>query len=184
MKIAVYCGSSVSKNEGHTKVAGELGRWIGEHGHSLVYGGGEAGLMGVVSKAAHDAGSFVYGVVPGNVDFIKSRPQPYVDELITAADMSERKKTMLDISDAFVALPGGIGTLDEISEAITLTRIGYFDKPCVFVNTDGFYEPVKALLKNMEEAGYVGSRNMKYVLFSDDVSEIAAYIEGYGKHNN
>jgi len=176
MKIAVYCGSSPSKRKEYEDIAVKLGSWIGRNGHTLVYGGGEAGLMGTVSKAAYDEGTDVIGVVPENVGFISSRPQPYVTELIKAADMSERKKTMMEISDVFVALPGGIGTLDEISEAITMVRIGTYNKPCVFINTSGFYEPVKALFSNMSDAGFVESTGVKGVLFSDDINEIEQFI--------
>ena len=131
MRIAVYCGSGFGNTPDYIEGAKRLGRWIGEHKHTLVYGGGESGLMGVIAREVHEAGCPVIGVVPGDVSFIKDRPQPYVTELITARNMSDRKEKMLELADAFVALPGGIGTLDEMSEAITLTKIGVFDKKCI-----------------------------------------------------
>lgn len=179
MKIAVYCGSSESRLEIYNEAAAELGKWIGSSGRELVYGGGTAGLMGVVSKAAFESGAKVTGVVPGNIGFIKDRPQPYVNELITTQDMSSRKKVMMDISDAFIALPGGIGTLDEISEAITMVRIGTYRKPCIFFNKAGYYDSVKVLFEKMAEAGYVESSGIKDVLFSEDLSEIASFIGKY-----
>lgn len=179
MRIAVYCGSDFGKDKVYTEAARELGAWIGKNNNSLVYGGGEAGLMGVVSKEVHDAGCEVIGVVPGNVSFIKERPQPYVTELIIADNMSDRKAKMLELADAFIALPGGIGTLDEITEAITLTKIGVFNKPCVLFNRDGFYEPLKQMLLGMKKADFIWPGTMKHVLFSDDVDVIGAFIEGY-----
>jgi hypothetical protein len=116
--------------------------------------------------------------VPGNVDFIKDRPQPYVTELITTVNMSERKQKMLELADAFIALPGGIGTLDEISEAITLTKIGVFDKKCVLFNHNGFYEPFKKMMDEMENAGFLRPENMRHVLFSGEVDEIDRFFEG------
>lgn len=92
MKIAVYCGSDFGNNEEYAKAARELGQWIGKSKHTLVYGGGESGLMGAVAKEVHAEGSEVIGVIPGNVEFIKSRPQPYVTKLITTTNMSERKQ--------------------------------------------------------------------------------------------
>ena len=90
MKIAVYCGSDFGNNEEYTKAARELGQWIGKGKHTLVYGGGESGLMGAVAKEVHAAGSEVIGVIPGNVEFIKSRPQPYVTKLITTTNISKK----------------------------------------------------------------------------------------------
>ena len=179
MKIAVYCGSDFGKEPIYVEAARELGKWIGANKHSLVYGGGEAGLMGVVAKEVHEAGCEVIGVVPGNVDFIKDRPQPYVTELITTENMSDRKAKMLELADVFIALPGGIGTLDEISEAITLTKIGVFNKPCILFNRNGFYEPLRKMFDEMENAGFLTEESMKHVLFSDDVIEIGQFIRKY-----
>ena len=176
MRIAVYCGSDFDKEGIYTAAARELGAWIGKSGHSLVYGGGESGLMGTVAKEVFDAGRQVIGVVPGNVEFIKDRPQPFVTELITTKNMSERKEKMLELADAFIALPGGIGTLDEISEAITLTKIGVFNKPCILFNRSGFYEPIRRMFEEMENAGFLTRESMRHVLFSDDVEEIRAFI--------
>lgn len=179
MKIAVYCGSDFGKDSIYTEAARELGQWIGKCGNSLIYGGGESGLMGTVAKEVHDAACEVIGVVPGNVDFIKGRPQPYVTELITTRNMSDRKEKMLELADVFIALPGGIGTLDEISEAITLTKLGVFNKPCILFNRNGFYEPLKNMLNEMEKCGFIFPGTMKHVLFSDDVYEIEKFIKEY-----
>lgn len=177
MRIAVYCGSDFGNNPEFADAAKLLGRWIGESGNSLIYGGGDSGLMGTVAKEVHDLGAEVIGVVPGNVDFIKDRPHPYVSELIVTENMSSRKQTMLDKADAFVALPGGTGTIDEISEAITLTKIGVFDKKCILFNYDGFYEPFKQMFETMENAGFLKGEDMKHVLFASDIEEIEAFFK-------
>lgn len=176
MKIAVYCGSGFGNNPVYAEGAKRLGQWIGQNKHTLVYGGGESGLMGVVAREVFEAGCSVIGVVPGDVSFIKDRPQPYVTELIVAKNMSERKETMLELADAFIALPGGIGTLDEMSEAITLTKIGVFDKKCILFNQNGFYESFRNVLADMEKAEFIEVGSMSNVLFSADVDEIEKFI--------
>lgn len=177
MKIAVYCGSAPGNDPAFADSARELGRWIGTNGHTLIYGGGDSGIMGTVAEAAKNAGAAVIGVIPGDVPFIRERPQPFVTELITADNMSARKKVMLDLADAFMALPGGIGTLDEITEVITLTRIGVFNKKSVMVNTNGFYEPFRAMLESMEKAGFIAAGELKKVLFSSDMKEIDGFLK-------
>lgn len=176
MKIAVYCGSDFGNDTAYKEAAHELGAWIATSGHTLVYGGGEAGLMGEVAKAVFEAGQPVVGVIPGNVDFIKNRPQPYVTELIVTENMSDRKQRMLELADAFIALPGGIGTLDEITEVITLTKIGVFEKKSVLFNRNNFYEPFKQMLEQMKKADFLWEEGMKHVLFSDDLKEIGEFL--------
>ena len=179
MKIAVYCASVFGGNEEYVKAARELGKWIGKSKHTLVYGGGESGLMGIVAEEVYAAGNKVIGVVPGNVEFINSRPQPYTTKLITTVDMSERKQKMVELADVFIALPGGIGTLDEISEAIVLTKIAELQKPCILFNRNNFYTPLQELLKKMDQAGFLWGDHIEHVLFSDHLNEIEAFIDKY-----
>lgn len=179
MKIAVYCASVFGGNREYVKAARELGEWIGKSKHTLVYGGGESGLMGVVAEEVYAAGNEVIGVVPGNVEFINSRPQPYTTKLITTMDMSERKQKMVELADAFIALPGGIGTLDEISEAIVLTKISELQKPCILFNRNNFYTPLQELLKKMDQAGFLWGDHIEHVLFSDHLNEIEPFIDKY-----
>lgn len=179
MKIAVYCASVFGDNEEYVKAARELGEWIGKSKHTLVYGGGESGLMGIVAEEVYAAGNEVIGVVPGNVEFINSRPQPYTTKLITTMDMSERKQKMVELADVFIALPGGIGTLDEISEAIVLTKIAELQKPCILFNRNNFYTPLQELLKKMDQAGFLWGDHIEHVLFSDHLNEIEAFIDKY-----
>ena len=175
MKIAVYCASGEGKKETYRDAAAELGKWIGENGHTLVFGGGNIGLMGIVASEAFQHGANVIGVLPADVDFINNRPQPYCTEVIREKNMAARKDRMLHLADAFIALPGGIGTLDEVTEAIVLTRIHVFDKPVVLFNTEGFYEPFRQMLDTMIEAGFL-TKDEK-TLFSDDLNEISAFIQ-------
>ena len=177
MKIAVYCGSGSGNNPLFIEAAKELGEWIGKSGHSLVYGGGESGLMGEVSKAAKENGAYVTGVIPSDVAFIAERSQPYCDELIRTRNMSERKEKMLEKSDAFVALPGGMGTLDEISEAITLTKIGVFDKKAFFFNRDGYYNPLKKMFEKMIESDFMKEEDIKKVFFAETVLQIEEFLK-------
>lgn len=177
MNIAVFCGSGMGNNPAFQKAAEALGEWIGKQGHILVYGGGDTGLMGITAKAARENGAKVTGVVPSDVEFIRNRPQPYCDEVIFTKNMSERKEKMQQISDAFVALPGGIGTLDEISEVITLTKIGVINKKSIMLNTEGFYEPFRALIKKMSDSAFLTEDEMKHVLFSDNMDEIQTFLE-------
>lgn len=172
MNIAVFCGSWTGENDIWIKAAEELGNWIGEKGHTLVYGGGGSGLMGVIASKVYGSGGQVIGVVPEDVDFIRNRPHDYVTKLIYTKDMSDRNKKMFETADAFIALPGGVGTLDEISEAITLTKIGVMDKKSVLFNRKGFYDPLRALFYGMEKEGFMTAESMSHVMFSDDLKEI------------
>ncbi len=166
----------MGNNQAFQKAAEELGRWLGSSGHNLVYGGGESGLMGIVAKNAKAAGAKVTGVVPCDVDFIRSRPQPYCDETLFTATMSERKQKMLELADCFIALPGGIGTIDEISEVITLTKIGVFSKKSILFNTAGFYDSFRSLLNQMCASGFLKSEELTHVLFSDNLQEIGQFL--------
>jgi cytokinin riboside 5'-monophosphate phosphoribohydrolase len=138
MNICVFSSSSNAIPEKYFDEGRILGRLIGEQGHSLVNGGANVGLMETVSKAAADAGAKTIGVIPGK--FVKrALASDNSHELITTNDMKERKAKMRKISDAFIALPGGFGTIDEIMEVITLKQLNYHSKPIVFINTDNFY---------------------------------------------
>ena len=174
MNVTVFCGST-SGSPAYQQAAETLGKWIAEQGHTLVYGGGDSGLMGIVAKTAFEGGSPVVGVLPGNVELITSRPQPYVTELITAKDMTERKRIMEERADAFIALPGGIGTLDEMTEVITLCKLGLYDKKCVMYDRNGFYEPFKAMIGQMEKDAFLPE--LDFLLFSDDINEIDAFLK-------
>lgn len=178
MKLAVYCASGMGADPIYAGFARQLGQWIAAQGHTLVYGGGDSGLMGEVAREVFTHGGHVTGVLPGNVPFICSRPQPWCTQVITAADMTERKKTMLELADAFLALPGGTGTIDEISETITLTKIGVFNKPSVLLNVKGFYEPLRSMFDLMTREGFIQPGSMDHVYYTDDLNVLGHIIGG------
>lgn len=176
MHIAVYCGSVCGKSKTHSVVAEAIGRLIGLRGHSMVYGGSDTGLMGISANAALQNGAEVIGVLP-DVELIHEREHKALTRYIYTETMHERKDEMIRLSDAYIALPGGYGTLDEISDVLCLSRIGLLPKPIVLVNSEGFYDELKALFVKMEKMGYVGGEEMRNVLFSDDPEEIMNFIE-------
>lgn len=178
MKIAVYCGSTSGNREAFTKGARELGTWIGEHGHTLVYGGAQGGLMGTLADAVLEHGGTVTGVLPA-VESIQKRRHPGLTEYIETKDMAERKARMIELSDAYIALPGGPGTLDEITDVISLARLGIVEKPCVLFDMEGFYQPLKQVFDQMLEVNFARKEDFRKVLISDSLETIGAFIEAH-----
>ena len=178
MRIAVYCGSVSGNEPEYMAVARKLGDWIGRNGHALVYGGSNTGLMGAGADAVLQHGGKVIGVLP-DVPLIHERRHPGISEYYLTDTMSERKDKMIALSDAYIALPGGFGTLDEISDVLCLNRLQLIRKPCVLVNTRGFYEPVRNLILNMIDSGFVGGEEMDMLRITGDVEEIAEFVEGF-----
>ena len=178
MKIAVYCGSACGTEPEYMAVARELGDWIGRNGHALVYGGSNTGLMGAVADAVLAHNGKVIGVLP-DVPLIHERRHPGLSEYYLMDTMSTRKDRMIELSDAYIALPGGFGTLDEISDVLCLNRLQLIRRPCVLVNTRGFYDPVRQLILSMIDAGFVGGEEMDMLRITDDVEEIAEFIETF-----
>lgn len=176
MNIAVYCGSGTGNNPDYITAARELGAWIGRNGHTLVYGGSNDGLMGITAEAVRSFGAEVYGVVPKDVQFIKDRPQPHATKMFVEEDMAGRKTRMLELADAYIALPGGMGTLDEITEAMNLVKLKVYDKKCIMINTNGFYDPFKEMIDRMIEAEFMWDSIVKNMLFSENLEEIAEFI--------
>jgi uncharacterized protein (TIGR00730 family) len=152
--ICVYCGSNAGTDPEFTVAARALGTAFGREGIRLVYGGGAVGLMGTVARAAMDAGGAVTGIIP---QFLKDREVmlKVVDDLIVTRDMHERKRAMFERSDAFVALPGGIGTLEELVEIMTWAQLDRHKKPILLVNIAGFWDPLMALFGHMAEKGFL-----------------------------
>jgi len=176
MKIAVYCGSGTGNRACYAQAAEELGRWIGANGHTLVYGGAAGGLMGITADAVLAEGGKVTGVVP-EVELILKRMHTGITETIRTGTMAERKSVMMDLADGYVALPGGPGTLDELSDILSLQRLG-LEKPLVLVDTEGFWQPLKTMLDGMVQAAFVSEADFSRMLVSDNMTEIAAFLEG------
>ena len=146
--ICVFCGSSESVDDIYKTVATELGRAIGKKGIDLVYGGASIGLMGCVARGVHEEKGKVIGILP---EFFRIKDIEYidVDELIVTKDMRERKAKMDDRSDAFIVLPGGVGTLEEAIEILSMRQLKLSDKPLVFINTQGFYDKLNDTFASM-----------------------------------
>jgi uncharacterized protein (TIGR00730 family) len=143
--VCVFCGSQYGADPLYRRVATHLGELLGAAGVVLIYGGGHVGLMGAVADAAMAAGGVVIGVIPARL-LEREVGHRAITELITTRDMFERKRQMIDRADAFVVLPGGLGTLDELLEVVTLRQLGYHDKPVVLVNLGGYWDPLIALV--------------------------------------
>ena len=155
-KLCVYCGSSHGENPAYAEAARTLGRLLAENDIGLVYGGGSLGLMGEVAKACLSAGGYVIGVIP---EFLvcKEILLENVQELVVTANMHQRKMTMFEKADGFCALPGGIGTLEELVEVATWLQLGQHVKPIILANIDGYWDPLLELFDHMREQGFFRS---------------------------
>jgi uncharacterized protein (TIGR00730 family) len=169
--ICVYCGSGPGTNPRFIEAAIALGKTLAENGIRLVYGGGSIGLMGAVATSVLDHGGTVTGIIP---DFLTSRENALkrVQEMIVTPDMHERKRLMFELSDAFVALPGGVGTLEELVEQLTWQQLGRHTKPVLLANIDGFWEPLLALLAHMRATEFIRPSLSLDILKAERVEEI------------
>jgi uncharacterized protein (TIGR00730 family) len=151
--ICVFCGSSHGADPAFAEAARRLGKLIAEKGYRMVFGGGNIGLMGETARAARDAGAPVVGVLPAFLRHLEP-PLRKAEELEIVPDLFQRKERLIVLSDAFVILPGGPGTMDEFFEVVTAAQLGQHDKPVVLVNLGGFYDPLLALLRHFVSAGF------------------------------
>jgi uncharacterized protein (TIGR00730 family) len=165
--ICVYLGSREGSQPAFAYAAGEVGRWIGQHGGQLVYGGGSNGLMGLLAQATLDAGGLVKGIIPqALVD--KEWAKRDCTELHIVQTMHERKAMMAEHADAFLALPGGIGTFEELFEAWTWKQLGYHDKPIGILNVNGCYDPFLAMMQSVVADGFVSDYQMEMIRVSEE----------------
>ena len=169
MRICVYTGSRHGSRPEYTQAAETFGALLAREGIGLVYGGGRLGLMGVVADAALAAGGEVVGIIPQKLVDLEVAHSG-LSELHVVHSMHERKAMMADLSDGFVALPGGIGTLEELFEVWAWLHLGYHDKPCGLLNVQGFYDPLIAFLDSIVTEGFLRS-DTRTMLFSDDDGE-------------
>src|SRR3954463_11955626 len=174
--LCVYCSSSDRLDPKYAVAATLLGTEMVARGWGLVYGGGRTGLMGAVARSVKSAGGRVVGVIP---EFMKARELAFdeADELVTVVTMRERKLLMETRADAFVALPGGFGTLEEIMEILTLRQLDVVKKPCVFFNQDGFYDDLIKLFEKMLAEKFFKPSNMDLFRVANTVPEIFVQIE-------
>jgi uncharacterized protein (TIGR00730 family) len=169
--VCVYCGSGPGTNPHFVEAAIALGKVLAENGIRLVYGGGSIGLMGAVAKSTLDHGGSVTGIIP---DFLRARENALttIQEMIVTPDMHERKRLMFERSDAFIALPGGIGTLEELVEQLTWQQLGRHSKPVLLANIDGFWEPLLALLAHMRATAFIRPTLTIDILKAERVEDI------------
>jgi uncharacterized protein (TIGR00730 family) len=165
--ICIYCGSSPGANPAYMEAARYMGNLLAEAGHRLVYGGGHVGLMGATADAALAAGGEVIGVIPRDI-LEKEVGHGGVTELVTVNSMHERKMKMASLSDGFIALPGGIGTLEEIIEVLTWSQLGFHNKACAVYNVDGFFDPLFKLLQHMVDTRFLREAHRDLLYCSDD----------------
>lgn len=170
-RICVYCGSSPGSDPAYVAAARRLGRLMAEHRIGLVYGGGSNGLMGAVANAVVDHGGEVVGVIP---EFLRTKENQFdrATELVVTRDMHERKQIMFDRADAFVALPGGIGTLEELVEQLTWAQLGRHKKPILLADIGGFWQPLVTVLQTMRSAGFIHNGGLMNYRVCDRVDDI------------
>ncbi|HEU4519812.1 MAG TPA: TIGR00730 family Rossman fold protein [Microvirga sp.] len=178
--ICVYCGSGFGSDPLFVESAAELGRAMAENGISLVYGGGNVGLMGTVARSVLEHGGHVTGIIP---DFLKTREKMLddVQETIVVSDMHTRKRLMFERSDAFVALPGGIGTLEELVEQMTWAQLGRHTKPILLLSANAFWKPLLTLLAHMREQGFIRPGLELNYLVAERVEEVIPMLRAQSR---
>jgi uncharacterized protein (TIGR00730 family) len=176
--FAVYTSSSDAIDPRYPAFARAFGRRLGERGDALVYGGTDVGVMGVLAAAVREAGGHVTGVLP-RLMVAHGIADEACDELVVTEDMSARKQQMIARADAFVALPGGFGTLEELLEVLTLKQLGYHDKPIVLCNVDGFYDPLLAFFDALYATNFAAMVYRRLYHVAADVDEVLAHVDAY-----
>ena len=171
MNVCVFCGSSTGKDAIFADIANETGELLARSGHSIVYGGGNIGLMGIIADAALAHGGKVIGVIP---DFLMQREVGHrgLTQLVIVNSMHERKKKMADLADVFIALPGGWGTLDELAEILTWRQLELIRQPIGLLNINSFFTPLVEQMKIMTEKGFLNTANLNLLTVENSVSKL------------
>lgn len=176
MNITVYLGANEGNDPFLKETVRELGAWIGTNGNTLVYGGSKSGLMGELAESVLQAGGKVIGVEPQffiDAGFVYDE----ITELITTKDMSERKAKMIELGEAFIAFPGGTGTLEEITEVMSKVSLKHWDAPCILYNLNGYYDSLKQLLEHMIEMDLSSAEKQEGIYFAEDLEEIQRILD-------
>ncbi|MFJ8333095.1 TIGR00730 family Rossman fold protein [Streptomyces sp. NPDC094437] len=173
MRICVFL-SAADLDDRYRRPAREFGTLLGEGGHTLVWGGSDVGLMKVVADSVQEAGGRLVGV---SVDFLSAKARVGADEMVTAADLAERKKLLVEKADSVVVMVGGTGTLDEATEILELKKHGHTEKPVVVLNTEGFYDGLKEQFRRMEDEGFLPVPLTQLVFFAEEPVGALAYLE-------
>lgn len=180
-RLALYCGSSRGHDPAYATAAAELARYLVSQGIGIVYGGGNVGLMGVIADAALAAGGEVIGVIPDSL-LAKELGHQGCTELHITRSMHERKQMMVDLSDGFIALPGGFGTLDELFETLTWLQLGFHGKPVGLLNVEAFFSPLLGFLDQMSESGFLKAEHRASLLVADAHAELLAAMRSFQPH--
>ena len=177
MNITVYLGANEGNDPTLKTAVRELGAWIGGSGHALVYGGSKCGLMGELAESVLQSGGEVTGVEP---QFFIDEGLEYdaITRLIVTKDMSERKAKMIELGDAFIAFPGGTGTLEEIAEVMSKVVLRHLDAPCILYNLNGYYNDLRALLRRMIDIDLSSEERQRGIYFADDLAQIKDILKG------
>jgi len=177
-RICVYCGSSAGTGPDFAAAARSLGEMLARSGIAVVYGGAAAGLMGVLADAALAAGGRVVGVIPRHL-FGREIAHPGLTELVEVGSMHERKQAMFELADAFVALPGGLGTLEELTEIATWAQLGLHGKPIATLDVGGYWAPFHAFLRGAAASGFMKEENLRLIANVAAVSEVLPALRAY-----
>lgn len=177
--ICLYCGSRPGANPAYADVAAELGATVAGRGWRLVYGGGDVGLMGIAARAALESGGEVVGIIPRGL-MEREQGLEELSELIITETLRERKGLMFERSDAFVAMPGGFGTLEEVVETLTLRQLRYHDKPIIFLNVAGYFDPLLQFFDHAVAEGFVHQAHLGLYEVADDVPALMELLRGAG----
>ncbi|GAB3351709.1 LOG family protein [Lysobacter tyrosinilyticus] len=176
--VCVYCGSNAGSKPAYAERAIALGTRLAKEGLQLVYGGGNVGLMGIVADAVLEAGGEVIGVIPEQLVNWEVAHKG-LTRLEVVANMHERKARMFDLADGFVALPGGFGTLDEMFEMLTWRQLGIGDKPCAFLDVDGFYVPLMTMMNRMVEERFLHADQRRDLWHGEDIDSMIDWMRAY-----
>ena len=169
--IGVFCGSSIGKKEIYAQKAAELGELMAEHNIDLIFGGGKVGLMGVIADSLMNKGGKAIGVIPTDL-LNKEVGHDGLDEMIVVDNMSDRKNKINKLSDAFIAMPGGFGTLDEVMEVLTYFQLGWSEKPVGFLNINGYYDPLIQMMDTILEEKFMKYEHRHNVIFKSEPKEL------------
>ncbi len=178
IKLCVYCGSSSGRGSRYIEIARNLAQEMVKSRLDLVYGGGDVGLMGEVSREVMRLGGRVYGVIPRGL-FAKEVASRNITRLYKVKDMHERKAKMQKLADAFIAIPGGFGTMDELFEIITWNQIGIHQKPVILLNYQGFYNPLLEQLRRMVKEGFIRAEHLEQMIVLKDLRGLRSRIQEY-----
>ena len=177
-RITVFCGSSLGNDKSYAEQAYLLGKTLAKQNIELVYGGAKVGLMGKVANGVIENGGYTIGIIP---DFLQTAELAHenLDELIIVKTMHERKALMSNLSDGFIALPGGLGTLEEFFEMLTWAQLNLHFKPIALLNIDGFFNDLIFMIKQMVNKGFVQQINLDLIIVSDNINDLLSKMEKY-----